>query len=162
MKNGRPNNLKVLFLDDMPVRHELFTLLLEDEGGDGWDITHVWSASGAVQELSRDTLWDVVWLDHDLDLVPKYADKVDSLTLARGITLEPRGLMGDTGYSVARWMAEHMEHTPIFVVLHTANPVGRKAMEQVLTGHIPYIIQAGVEETGRVYHRIQGILGRVD
>lgn len=64
--------------------------------------------------LLRNQKWDELLLDHDLG--PE--------STVRGVEF--------TGYNVMCWLEEHLEHLPKKITCISANPVGRKRIEQVI------------------------------
>lgn len=105
--------MKMLFLDDMPERHEKVRRLFI-----GRDVTHVFSAEEAAQAMKA-TKYDVVSLDHDL------AEEQYSPDYAGG---------GSDGTMLAKWMAEHLpkDKMPNLVMIHSLNPDGSKRMHKTL------------------------------
>jgi CheY-like chemotaxis protein len=101
--------MKVLFLDDDLNRHKQFKQHFGDESN---SITYVETAEDAINAL-RSTQFDSIFLDHDLG--GKYY--VESTE--------------DTGWGVAKWIAENLEYKPI-IILHSLNPVGAVRMYNVL------------------------------
>lgn len=131
------DKIRVLFLDDMALRHDLFTNNLGPFASNLW-VRHVWSARGAIDAL-RDEAWDVVWLDHDLKDEHYRSD----------------GVVEETGLQVAKYIAEEVSDKPRFVVLHTANPVGREAMANCLKNVVDYVLISSASESGRTQAWIQ-------
>lgn len=87
--------------------------------------------SQAVQMMSE-TLYDEVSLDHDL-ADWQYAAMRDSHGGEHDYT---RGRQERTGYHVALWMVEH-SYYPRLIAVHSLNPVGSKAMIQLLQSSHP-------------------------
>lgn len=87
-------------------------LYLDDERPtpDGW--VRVYTANGAIDELRSPDRYTHVSLDHDL------------------------GDLYTTGYTVACWIEEYAHENPDWpvpiITCHSANPVGRKRIEQVI------------------------------
>ena len=104
------NNLKVLFLDDKPVRHELFTTWCH--GAD-----HCYGYADCVK-LLRLGKYDVVSLDHDLG-------EEDELCIP-GITNKY-----PTGTDVAKFIAKLVQK-PNMAILHTYNAMGAISMASIL------------------------------
>lgn len=97
---------RILFLDDDKYRHETVRpMLLHDAA---------FTAREAIDALTART-YDVVFLDHDLG----DRQHVDS----HG----PE----ETGYTVAKWIAEHRPAIPL-VVVHSMNPVGAGNISSLL------------------------------
>lgn len=108
--------MKILILDDDRCRHIIFKRNFSPPH----QLTHVETASEAIKALMNDT-FDAVFLDHDLG----GETFVDSF----GTTL-------NTGYSVAKWLAEHPERTPKAIYIHSLNPIGAGNMHNLLPDSI--------------------------
>lgn len=101
--------MKVLFLDDMPHRHESF----DEHFGDGSnDITHVETVEESINKLES-CVYDAIFLDHDLGGT-YYAPSDDK-----------------SGYAVAEWIANNVKHKPI-IIIHSMNPAGSIRMYNVM------------------------------
>lgn len=104
---------KVLVIDD--VR------LFKFDGYVDVDVTYARTAAEAISVLESDWTWDMVWFDHDLG---GEFGKFDTY---------------DTIMPVITWLEENIYfgNKPSFgeVVIHTANPSGRKVLDAVLSRH---------------------------
>ena len=96
-----------LFLDDTKERHEHFDKICQNLNVDVW---HYYNASQAIRSLEKQK-FDCVFLDHDLEDTGR-----------------------DTGQVMADFIALHIlfETRPSNVVIHSWNPEGALAMENVL------------------------------
>ena len=65
--------LKVLILDDDERRHGRFRKILVDASR-----THVYTARQAIAALESNPRYDLVCLDHDLDVIPNSYNRSDS------------------------------------------------------------------------------------
>ena len=101
--------MKVLFLDDMPHRHESFKEHFGDESN---DITYVETVEETIEALKADD-YDSIFLDHDLGGT-YYAPSDEK-----------------SGYAVAEWIAKNITYKPI-IILHTMNHAGGTRMYGVL------------------------------
>lgn len=91
-------------------------------------------SSGAVAAIS---------LDHDLgeEMDPHEGHLSDEERYLSG--------RGDgTGYAVCLWLLEHPGLFPPLVFIHSANPVGRERMRQVLSRHAPEGVQVIMSPPG--------------
>lgn len=108
--------MKILFLDDMSQRHDLF----EDYAkGVNATIVHVFSAKSAIKALEASGPFDVAFLDHDLgdtQFAPTQFAPSDE----------------KSGYAVAQWIAAHPESIKDHVIIHSYNPAGAKNMVMAL------------------------------
>lgn len=101
--------MKILFLDDMSIRHFLFDEICPES----WEVWHVYSAETAIKALES-RYYDIAFLDHDLSDY-HYEGVVDN----------------STGQEVAKFIAA-MKDPPATVVIHSWNPEGAKAMKDIL------------------------------
>lgn len=110
---------RVLFLDDMEVRHDIFR---EETQGFSFYTEHVYTAEEAISCLRFKPKWDCVWLDHDL--------KQEHYTYYEQDPY-PEG----TGLEVAKFIANELPPLwrPKLIVLHTASPRGYKNMAETLS-----------------------------
>ncbi len=99
---------KILFLDDMKVRHDSFRLRFPNE-----NITFVETAKEAIAILEKDLQWDVICLDHDLG-GRIFVDSEDE----------------NTGYQVAKFLSG--KKMTCNIIVHSCNPVGAKRMLDLL------------------------------
>ncbi len=72
-------------------------------------------------------------LDHDLG-VTITSDPDDPVVTAQE-------LGGPTGYDVCLWMVEHDTYPSKFLKFHTANPVGRANMMQLIMRYNPSVLE---------------------
>ncbi len=101
--------LKILFLDDDLERHKQVRSLMTYDAA--------YTVKDATDLLQKNE-YDLVFLDHDLG----------------GLQMVESEGPEETGYTVAKWMAEHK---PVVedVVLHSLNPGGAANQLGVLRGH---------------------------
>ena len=104
--------MKILFLDDIEKRHEIFneSYVTGDE-----KVYHCYTYREALLTLKNHSPFDVAYLDHDLG----------------------DGHLGPTertGYGVAQYIVYRLDKDkwPKKVIIHSWNPSGAKAMKQVL------------------------------
>ncbi len=93
-------------------------IYLDDLRGcpEGWEIVHTYGA--CIDALKEG---DVGYLSLDHDLGVDHEGKV----------------YGKTGYDVCKWMVENNVWPKISITLHSANPVGRINMRQLLARYCP-------------------------
>lgn len=101
--------MRILILDDDLHRHDLFKRALI-----GSILTHVETTEHCINEIKNNENFDVILLDHDLDLK----------------TYVPSG--PGTGYEIAEWLRDHPEKMPRLVILHTYNGKGALCMLEAL------------------------------
>jgi CheY-like chemotaxis protein len=106
--------MKILILDDDKGRHTLF-----NRNFIGHTITNVETAADAISAL-RITLYDAVFLDHDLG----------------GHTFVESNGPEETGYTVAKWMVENPDRKPKIIYIHSFNPTGAANIQSILPGSI--------------------------
>ena len=105
------NMKRILFLDDMQTRHEVFMKWCPPS----WLVTKVHTAEEAIDVL-REMEFDIVCLDHDL-AVHHYGKHTDDVF---------------TGLEVVRTIVrENLQHKAQFFI-HSMNPVGSTAMVNML------------------------------
>ena len=104
--------MKVLFLDDMPVRFQKFEAIFKDECN---EILHAETSKDAIG-LLQNNKFDAIFLDHDLG----------------GTYFVPSG--EDTGFEVAEWICENVDYKPI-IIIHSMNPMGGVNMHHKLQDH---------------------------
>lgn len=97
---------------------KLFVDDLRDAPDDSWEVARSYSEA---MEFMNGTV-DVLSLDHDL------------------------GCYDKTGYDICKWMVEYLGFPdwPNLIVIHTANPVGRDNMVQLLNRYAPDTTQIQV------------------
>lgn len=106
--------MKILILDDDKIRHLLFKTNFV-----GHVLVHTYTAQEAIKALEED-LFEVAFLDHDL---------------GGHSYVESEG-EEETGYTVAKWLAEHPDRKPPIIHIHSYNPVGAQNMKNILPGSI--------------------------
>lgn len=108
---------KILFLDDNKARHrDMKPHLLHDEA----------FTAGEAIKLLQEKEYDIVFLDHDLggkEMVSSFSEE-------------------ETGYTVAKWIAENKPKIPL-VVTHSLNPAGRANIAALLKSHDYYVLECG-------------------
>lgn len=87
------------------------TLLIDDLREMGVDVTARTYEAGI--EALRQGGWDILYLDHDLGCFDETGREYN-------------------GYDIVCWLEEHLEFLPGKIILVTANPVGRRKMQQVI------------------------------
>ena len=113
--------MKILFLDDMEVRHQHFRMQ-----SIGSIVTHVYDAKSAIDKLSTES-FDVASLDHDLS--------VDTIML-----MPDKG--EGSGYDVALFIAAlPPDRRPATVIIHSLNPAGSERMIKALEGKVEKVIR---------------------
>lgn len=106
--NVKTSLRRVLVLDDDYNRQKKFKQKLI-----GFDVVQVTTSKSAIAHLENEK-FEYVFLDHDLG----------------GEAFVPSG--ANTGYEVAQWLKLHPDKQPQHIVIHSYNPVGRKAMMALL------------------------------
>jgi CheY-like chemotaxis protein len=104
--------MRVLFLDDDPVRHKAMRDMLPG-------ITHVYTADEAIEALSVGD-YSEVFLDHDLG-GEVYVDSEEY----------------NTGMTVAKWLAKNKQDATI--IIHSYNPIGARNMVVKLKDYLPRV-----------------------
>ena len=131
--------MKVLFLDDDEARHERFRQAVHDSPA----VRYVHTAREARNAIAREK-FDICFLDHDLGLT---------------------GSIEDDGYKVVQYIvglaAEHSDHVPGQVIVHSANPVGSERMVNALraAGIRTDAARFGTTEFDMTVKRLDGLLG---
>ena len=87
------------------------TILIDDERDIQVDIVARNYADG-IERLKNDGPFTTLYLDHDL---ASYYDGIEK-----------------TGYDVMCWLEEHIEYAPEEIICVSANPVGKRRIEQVI------------------------------
>jgi CheY-like chemotaxis protein len=100
--------MNILVLEDDRARQQTFAQKLI-----GTNAVIVETAAEAIQALSEGE-WDYLFLDHDLG----------------GQQMVESG--PGTGYEVAEWLAEHPEHQPPNIIIHSFNPSGAENIHRAL------------------------------
>jgi CheY-like chemotaxis protein len=113
---------RVLVLDDNQNRHDAFARRLE-----GCHVVHAYTAKQAIDHLAHDKRYDLVCLDHDLDLVSLIDDTGD-------------------GREVADFIALHLGRAkvPPLVLVHSWN-------EPASAGMVRTMLDAGVRVVRREF-----------
>lgn len=112
--------MKILFLDDDPVRHTV----VKDQNwklNDYHDITYVWNLKQFI-EAAKNQKFDLFLLDHDL------GGEADHYCEPYGITKEPNGTVCVKSYieQVSK------EYWPTRIVVHSFNGPGADEMVRLL------------------------------
>jgi len=110
--------MNILILEDNEDRMKVFRRKLE--GHQGHRVFHAKTPRDAISMLRSNQI-HVLFLDHDLGIVGNGA-------------YEKSG--PGTGFEVASWLADHPEHMPNQIILHSLNEPGRKAMKACLPADI--------------------------
>ena len=107
---------RILILDDDPKRHDQFR-----KNYIGHNLIHVHDADTCIEALIENSLFDVIFLDHDLG---------------------GRVYVGtdehNTGSTVAKWLAENPSKCSENIIIHSLNPAGRQNMKAILPHAIEY------------------------
>jgi len=110
--------MKILFLDDDLLRHEVFAEMAKAAGHESFHAHTI----GEFMGMTDGKPFDQVFLDHDLndfEFESKFTDMY--------------GTGEQTGVDAARWLASQLpEHRPSRVVIHSWNPPGAQRMRAVL------------------------------
>ncbi len=102
--------MKILFLDDMEVRHSKFRNFCGQH-----NIFHVYTVEEAILALKKESPFNIVYLDHDL---------------GGGIYLPSDD---NSGYAVAKYISlMNKEKIPEKVVIHSWNEKGAAKMMDIL------------------------------
>lgn len=109
--------MRILFLDDMAARQEMFGDIAAKRGH---VVNHAWTAEQAIAML-EDGGFDAACLDHDL-AEDHYAGPYVSPSM---------GGTAHSGRAVARWIVEHKR--PAEILVHSFNPDGAKAICDILS-----------------------------
>ena len=114
MKASSSKKLRVLFLDDDQKRHDFIADVYAK-----YEVKHVYTVTQAVDALKGDR-FDVVCLDHDLDL--------NDMETNYGRDHE------ETGADVAEYIRLHLprEKYPDLVIVHSWNPSGARTIEALV------------------------------
>jgi len=110
--------MRILFLDDDDLRHEVFA---EQAKAGGHEAFHA-RTLGEFMGLTDGKHFDEIWLDHDLNDFQHESKWTDMY-----------GTGEQTGVDAARWLAVQLpEHRPAKVVIHSWNPTGANRMRAIL------------------------------
>jgi len=109
--------MRILVLDDMEERHELFHPLHKSNKN---IVIHTYRYEDCIMELkSTPDAFDAIFLDHDLSL--------------EAIMCDPNTIEEKTGTDVAKWIASNMDpETCGTIICHSMNPHGRLNMFKIL------------------------------
>jgi CheY-like chemotaxis protein len=99
--------MNILVLEDNIERQKAFTKKFNEN-----TLVFVETANDAIEKL-KSQKWDCLFLDHDLGE-------------------ETEDSNPGNGYEVAQWLANHAEHKPNEIIIHSANPVGSTRMKSEL------------------------------
>jgi len=118
--------MKILILDDMDIRHELFKVVLAPH-----ELTHVHTAREALAALMTDE-FEMVFLDHDLESEE------------------------ENGFMLTELIVENKIETTADFIIHSTNPEGAENMYKTLkaNGYLAQkrlfgdLIQLGIEKIG--------------
>jgi hypothetical protein len=106
--------MKILFLDDMPVRHEAFL-----RNHIGHSVDQVWDAKQAIERLNEN-VYDVACLDHDL--AEEHYEQFEAHEYSPG-----------TGMDVVDYICVMpLEKRPKNVIIHSLNPRGVEMVNRLL------------------------------
>jgi CheY-like chemotaxis protein len=113
------NKIKILFMDDDPTRHDIFSKQFSEYTD--VDLTQTTLVESTIMLLQNEK-WDMVYLDHDMGNDPNnytmgiYGNKIELC-----------------GQDVARAIAKlPLDKQPGRVIIHSWNVVGSKAMFNIL------------------------------
>lgn len=107
--------MRILFLDDMEVRHEGINKIITNG-----KIDHAYTVEEAKFYLNMHK-YDLVFLDHDLS--------------ASHYGAEVSAIQEETGFDVALFISEMDEDSlPTQVIIHSWNPAGAERMHKQLQG----------------------------
>lgn len=111
--------MRILILDDDDIRHEAFKWKLAGRH----DCVHVHTVDEAVHALANHAVYDIAFLDHDLN--DHQYSSIKSVSFSK---------IGLTGYDVASYIARELApaQRPKTVVVHSWNTPGGDSMMMVL------------------------------
>lgn len=109
--------MKVLVLDDIKHRHDVFDRVYYDD-----QVVHCYRYHDFCDKLENDGPWDIVHLDHDLG---DFVDDADTYYDGWGRKQEYNG------QHAAAQVCE-MDKPPPRIIIHSVNPVGARAMLQMI------------------------------
>lgn len=107
--------MKILILDDEQVRHDYFKKIFSAQPEA--QLTHVTTVAEAIDELEKNSPFDLVHLDHDLqdtDYMPYPVERTGA----------------DVAHFITRFMAKELH--PARVVVHSVNSVGGPNIRNIL------------------------------
>jgi len=111
-------SVRVLILDDIEHRHSFFDALYQ-----GHEVVHAYLYSDFLRKLNQG-VWDIVHLDHDLG---DFVNKADTYVDGWGNIHEYNGQ-----HATMRVCELPDSLLPKRVIIHSVNPIGAKAMRQML------------------------------
>lgn len=112
-----PPTHRILFIDDDPTRHEIFTHCME---GKFPKIVHTWGFHDTIDVLEQQA-FDTIFFDHDLG---DHREPDIEVGAYRNREL--------TGADIAAWVARTPQAVPQQCVVHSANPVGALAIRDIM------------------------------
>lgn len=115
---------RVLILDDDQCRHDAFSRRLE-----GCHLDHAYTAKQAIEKLSTEPAYDLVCLDHDLDLLDEQLVAAET----------------GNGAEVARFIAMHLDRRqcPRQVLVHSWNePASDEMVATLRAANVPVVRRA--------------------
>jgi hypothetical protein len=114
--------MKILFLDDMVVRHNYFTDFIKKQrfNEENYpEIYHAYTYDQSIISLCSDNIFDLVSLDHDLS--------------EEDIMCDPKSVRSKTGSDVATFITLMPKHkVPKNIIIHSLNPKGSENMYDIL------------------------------
>lgn len=108
-----PHSMRILFLDDMKSRRDVF-----QQKAIGCVVDFAITAQEAIDLLKKNE-YDVIYLDHDLEEEHYHVTKDDH----------------EDGRFVARHLKDMTQHHGKIVVVHSLNPAGRANIKSILDVH---------------------------
>lgn len=128
---------KILILDDEPIRHDT----LKFRYGTRCVYTHAFSVASALYALQHND-FDSITLDHDLGLYRYLSPEDDDYEMFAPIGATDLILVEQNGLVLARKMITHVDWSGRkrpHVIIHSHNPVGARAMHDILRGDGFYV-----------------------
>jgi hypothetical protein len=102
--------MNILILEDDMSRMEQFEKNLSDH-----HVVHAETAELTIELLTMYE-WDWLFLDHDLG----------------GETMVDSFITHNTGYAVASWLEQNVDHMPSRIIIHSFNPTGADNIHKAL------------------------------
>lgn len=114
--------MRIMFLDDDPQRHQFVHDVLDE--APQHEITYVHTCLQATYALKSESVFDIVFLDHDL------ADNRNGAGYSDAFSQ-------DTGLDVARFITHTLaaNKRPHKIIIHSLNPVGALRMYDELKAY---------------------------
>lgn len=106
--------MKILVADDNPLRVDYYRVLVHLD----WALLWATTAEAGAESITRGSPYDILALDHDFRPADCFADPAE--TTGRGLATAVASLP--------------VEKRPRLVIIHSANVLGRQAMEATLRG----------------------------